>query len=323
MRNGPFFLFLRWSHFQLIALPSPTHENRLMPPSSTTNRAVWVKGGGRCAICRETLYIEGILPGLNHFVGEVAHIVAEEEGGPRGISVLGLQERNAEGNLVLLCKKHHSIVDTDTTTYTVQELHEIRKLHHEWVESSLSNNPIWDTKLFHLYYINVPRLSMLAAMRGASLDLSQFGEIATLHGLGWELNRLIGGFNHLLQQVQLQAAPLDVALGALDMRGMVISFNHEFRTKNIHMPERDNFVDMAFTGNLKADPHIYHRSNGLRIVMNIDPRWVTTTTAFCHFRPSSGRNTFAGLGFVNGTDKTSGIVSISPYVIGMPSNAFL
>jgi hypothetical protein len=294
-----------------------------MPPTSTTNRAVWVKAGGRCAICRETLYIEGILPGLNHFVGEVAHIVAEQVDGPRGLSTLNLQERNAEENLILLCQKHHTIVDKDITTYTVDALQKARKQHHIWVESCLSNIPVWDTKLFHLYYINIPRLSMLAAMRGASLDLSEFGEIKTLHGLGWELNRLMAGYKHLLQQVQLQAEPLDLALGIPDMKGMVISFNHEFRTKNIQMPEGDKCLSTVFTGDLKVDPHIYRRSNGVRIVMNIDPRWVTTTTAFCQFRPSGGRNTFAGLGFVNSVDRKSRIVSISPYVIGMPSSPFL
>jgi hypothetical protein len=263
------------------------------------------------------------MPSLNHFVGEAAHIIAEQADGPRGRSALTSKERNAEENLILLCQKHHTIVDTDTTTYTVHELHKIRKQHHAWVESSLSNNPVWDTKLFHLYYINVPRLSMLAAMRGASLDLSEFGEIITLHGLGWELNRLMAGYNRLLQQVQLQAEPLDAALSLSDIKGVVVSFNHEFRTKNIRMPEGDECPNTVFTGNLKADPHIYRRSNGNRIVMNIDPRWVTTTTAFCQFRPSSGRNTFAGLGFVNSADRTSGIVSISPYVIGMPSSPFL
>jgi hypothetical protein len=67
-------------------------------------------------------------------VGEEAHIVAEEPDGPRGQSPLTTAERDEYDNLILLCRKHHKIVDSDVVTYTVDSLHAMRDKH----ESSMS-----------------------------------------------------------------------------------------------------------------------------------------------------------------------------------------
>ncbi len=149
-----------------------------MPPSDKVKRIVWVKSGGRCTICRDVLCVEGVSSSLFHFVGDVAHVVAEEQ-------------RNSVPNLLLLCKRHHKIVDDDPATYTVDILLQAKTSHDKWVASTLSSNCVWETKLFHLYYINVPRLSLLSSMHGATLDLTEFEPIKALHELGWELNRLM------------------------------------------------------------------------------------------------------------------------------------
>lgn len=294
-----------------------------MPPPETTKRAVWVRSGGRCAICREVLCVGGISNALNHFIGDVAHIVAERPDGPRGYSPLSVEQRNLEANLLLLCLTHHKIIDDDSATYTAEKLHQLKDKHYDWVASSLSLNPVWDTRLFHLYYINVPRLSLLAALKGVTLDLSSYGRIDALHELGWELNGVMAGFTRLLQTIELNATPLDSALGTPDMRGLIVSFDHEFRTKNIELPEVGRTFDTSFTGNAHKDPHIYRHSHNYKIIANIDRRWITTTTAFCQFRPSSGRNRFAGLGFINLLDDEAKIAYLTPYVIGMPSNPLM
>ena len=294
-----------------------------MPPSDKVKRVVWLKSGGRCAICRDVLWVEGGEAGLSHFIGDVAHIVAEESGGPRGLSPLITEERNSETNLVLLCKPHHKIVDDDPATHTVAVLAQAKSTHEQWVACSLSSYSVWDTKLFHLYYINVPRLSLLAALQGMTLNLSRYGEIQALHELRWELNGLMAGFQKLLQNVQLRAIPLDSAIQQHDLKGMIVSFDHEFRTKNIQIPQDGHGFETFFIGDLKKDPHIYRRMGGYRLVANIDRRWITTTTAFCQFRPSRGQNHFAGLGFINSFDVKTKIISMTPYVIGMPSNPFM
>ena len=294
-----------------------------MPPSEKTKRIIWTKFGGRCALCREVLCVDGISPEVSHLIGDVAHIVAEQEDGPRGLSPLTLEERNSEKNLLLLCLRHHKIIDDDPPSYTTDDLSKLSSAHQDWVTSSLSLYPVWNTKLFHLYYINVPRLSLLAALQGISLDLSRYGQISALHKLGWELNSLMGGFLQLLQRVQLRAVPLDAAMSQKDVTGMVVSFEHKFRTKNIRLPESGESFETIFTGDLDSDPHIYTLVNGYKIVANIDLRWITTTTAFVQFRPSGGQNRFAGIGFVNSLDSRNKIAVITPYVLGLASNPFM
>jgi hypothetical protein len=71
-------------------------------------------------------------------LGEHAHIVAEDPGGPRGASVLTAGERNSYSNLILLCPTHHTLVDKNDTDYPVEKLHQIKSEHELWVEATLS-----------------------------------------------------------------------------------------------------------------------------------------------------------------------------------------
>jgi hypothetical protein len=291
-----------------------------MPPSEKLKKVAWLKSGAQCAMCREILCIQGASAGLSHFIGDVAHIVAEEKDGPRGISPLTLEQRNSELNLVLLCKPHHKQIDDDPATYTVDILTQTKLSHENWVKSSLSISTVWDTKLFQLHYLNVPRLSLLSSLQGIDLAPYQLGGNTALHQLGWELNVILSSFERVLQTLQLKAVPLDLAVKEQDPQGMIVSFNHTFRTKNISMPQPGQSFDTFFTGDLKRDAHLYSKLSGRKVIANIDRRWITTTTAFGEFRPSSGRNNFAGLGFINSFDRQAKTMSMTPYVIGIPSN---
>jgi hypothetical protein len=295
-----------------------------VPVSEKIKRIIWSKAAAKCSICREDLLLDGESDELTHLIGEVAHIVAEKIEGPRGKSKLTLEQRNKESNLLLLCLPHHNIIDDDADSYSIDRLLEIKNDHESWVSFNLASQPIWETKLHQMYYINVPRLSLLCSRFGYSLDLSQYGRIEALHELGWELNGLMGGFSKLLSKVELKAIPLESALNYPEkMQGLYVSFDRKFRTKNIQMPQHPSEYKTSFNGNLKKDPHIYSKVSGYKIVAYIDRRWITTTTAFCHFRPSSGQNDFAGVAFVNSVDQGSKTIYITPYVVGMPSNEFI
>lgn len=296
-----------------------------MPVSEKIKRVIWSKSAGKCSICREDLLLDGgDAEELTHLVGEVAHIVAEKGDGPRGAFELDLAARNSEKNLLLLCLAHHKVIDDDPNSYPVDRLLEIKSTHENWVSESLASNPVWDTKLHQMYYINVPRLSLLCSRYGYSLDLSRYGRIDALHELGWELNGLMGGFSKLLSAVELKAVPIETALTQPDLiRGIYVSFDRRFRTKNISMPNSRSDYTTTFRGDLKKDPHIYTKIGDYKVVAYVDRRWITTATAFCQFRPSSGQNDFAGIAFVNSVDTVAKIVSITPYVVGMPSNEFI
>jgi hypothetical protein len=295
-----------------------------MPVGERTRRIIWTEAAGTCAMCRERLLEPFKSKADKHFLGEVAHIVAEEFDGPRGQSALTLDERNAEANLLLLCMPHHKKADDDPATYTVGVLQELKRSHAHWVTERMGLDVPWRTKLHNLHYINVPRLNMLAATAGGSLDLCAYGEIEVLHELRLRLGPLMGGFKGLLQRVELKAISLESAVtSTIDLRGAVVSFDREFRTKNVHMPRTHAEYATAVTGDLSRDPHIYAKVGKCRVVLKIDPRWITTSTAFCEFRPSSGKNKFAGLGVVQSVSNSRDEMIISPLVIGLPSNPFM
>ena len=225
---------------------------------------------------------------------------------------------------MLVCFRHHQLIDDDPASYPVDQLLKAKEEHYGWVASKHDLEEVWRTKLHNFYYINVPRLNMLADAAGWSLDLTAYSNIDALHELGWSLNGLMMGFKKLLKVAELKAVPLEAIIAnATSARGLIVSFDHKFRTKNIRLPGSKTEYQNAISGNLDRDPHIYVMISGYRITLTIDPRWVTSTTAFVQFRPSSGTNTFAGLGIVNSVDEISRSISISPYVIGLPSNPFL
>jgi HNH endonuclease len=64
-------------------------------------------------------------------IGEVAHIVAEAQNGPRGASKLTLEERNSAENAILMCTEHHKTIDDHPEQFTVTWLLELKRTHEE------------------------------------------------------------------------------------------------------------------------------------------------------------------------------------------------
>ena len=62
-------------------------------------------------------------------MGEICHIKAVSPGGPRYNPVQTDEERHGFENLILLCGKHHTVVDDDEGAYTVQRLADMKKAH--------------------------------------------------------------------------------------------------------------------------------------------------------------------------------------------------
>ncbi len=73
--------------------------------------------------CREPLIDGGIL------VGDLCHIKAAKPKGPRYDPTQTEAKRRAFENLILLCKKHHTIVDTDLRQYTASALMIMKEEH--------------------------------------------------------------------------------------------------------------------------------------------------------------------------------------------------
>ena len=94
--------------------------------SHKTLRFLYAKSGNNCAFpqCKAPIFEEdGLL------TGECCHIQAISIGGARYNAKMTDDERNAEDNLVLMCSRHHTIIDSDTKTYTAKRLQQIKREH--------------------------------------------------------------------------------------------------------------------------------------------------------------------------------------------------
>jgi len=82
--------------------------------------------GNRCAepSCTQRIIKEGTDYSHDLVVGQIAHIYAAADNGPRGKPGLTEKERNAPDNLILLCPTHHVVVDGQHQTYPATLLRE-------------------------------------------------------------------------------------------------------------------------------------------------------------------------------------------------------
>lgn len=287
-----------------------------MAVKSKTIKMIWGKAAARCSICREIL-IEGKNENSSHLItiGEIAHIVAEKNDGPRGKSNLTPMERDDVENLLLLCQKHHTIVDNDTNLYTVEKLKEIKNIHELWVDNKLNTSPSWEAKIEQAYYLNIPRLSILSSDLNEEANKYNLEKIDTLSNLGMDLFYLMENFKSTINKIDLKSIPLNEAISYPDdIIGCYVSFTERFRTKDIIIP---GSYGIKTTPQEKLNPHIYTNIDGYKIVLSINYKWITTSTAYCFFRPSGGHSNFSGYGIVNDIDTTAKVIYITPYIIGL------
>ena len=285
-----------------------------------TGRLIWGEFAGRCAVCREKV-IEKVSPSDNRsLTGEVAHIVGKKDGSARSDYPLPVEKKDTLPNLMLLCRNDHKIVDDFEDVYTVERLRETRESHLEWIETSLVTLTPWRSNLSQITYVNVPRLALLSSELGHDVDLSNLGMFNTLHSLGWELNKVLSAFKIALRSTFPRAANLDNIDGAYPtLTGTTCSFERTVYTKNVPILSQN---ETAPTGDIDEDPHIYIKESSFKLLMTIDPRWITTSTAFSLFRPSGGRVTLAGLCTITSVDPIEGTVLATPLILGVPESTY-
>lgn len=94
--------------------------------------AVWAAAAGRCTFCNRLL-LENEDLGEPVSIGELAHDVGWSEGSPRGKSDLGVKQRQAAENLLLVCRNCHKPIDDGGVVgrYTVGELIRRKRDHEE------------------------------------------------------------------------------------------------------------------------------------------------------------------------------------------------
>ncbi len=116
-------------------------------------KILWGRSANRCSMCRQELSADKVHGNSSYPIGEQAHIVAENDNGPRGKSILNEKERASYRNLILLCPTHHSIIDKAPEDYPIERLHMIKQEHEDWVRESLHGFPGWDVHIQDEKYI--------------------------------------------------------------------------------------------------------------------------------------------------------------------------
>lgn len=107
----------------------------------TVRRKIWVRAGGRCAMCGEYL-LDGDIGSDTPTIGEAAHIKGKRRGpanstsksssrSPRHEFLLPGEDPDNPDNILLLCRPHHTQVDAEINagTIDVPTLRNIKTVH--------------------------------------------------------------------------------------------------------------------------------------------------------------------------------------------------
>ena len=95
-----------------------------------TRMKLWAVSGGRCEMCNRLLYEDSTF-GVEGNFGEMAHIHAVSDNGPRNKRGMTSEEKNNIENLMLLCSEHHHMVDTKPEEFGDGLLKSKKKNHEE------------------------------------------------------------------------------------------------------------------------------------------------------------------------------------------------
>lgn len=99
-----------------------------LDPTPSTVKKLFAYSGNQCAMpdCREFLVDE-----TGAMLGKIAHIYAAEKGGARFRADMTNEQRRSFDNLMLVCGKHHDIIDypDNVQTYTAEVLRKVKAEH--------------------------------------------------------------------------------------------------------------------------------------------------------------------------------------------------
>lgn len=107
--------------------------------SERTLKILWGRAAGKCAVpeCRIDLIGDATDHDPVVVIGDIAHIEASSDKGPRANRKLSAKKRDNYDNLILLCKNCHFRFDAQKRTNTVLTIKRLRAEHEAWVRVSL------------------------------------------------------------------------------------------------------------------------------------------------------------------------------------------
>lgn len=117
-------------------------DDRRLKPLRSTFRYLYMHSGNLCAMesCSNLLIDEN-----GTWIGEVAHICAAADDGPRADPTLSAEERRHPDNLMLVCSNCHTKIDSKVDLYTVEVLKSIKERHEARYKGGLSQAVLADS----------------------------------------------------------------------------------------------------------------------------------------------------------------------------------
>lgn len=96
---------------------------------------------GRCAFptCRRKIIFSATDLSSTTITGDIAHIVAFADAGPRADGALNMKQKNDFDNLLLLCAACHRLVDGQPEEYPNDVLFAMKQNHLDWVDENLES----------------------------------------------------------------------------------------------------------------------------------------------------------------------------------------
>lgn len=134
-----------------------------------TMKRLFALSGNACAYPRCSLPIVD----AGTVTGEICHIKARSAGGPRFDPTQTEEERHDFGNLILLCRHHHKVIDSETELYTVNALREMKAAH----ENAVGRQEQATDRFFASLLINDSRGIVVVANNADTVTINSPGII--------------------------------------------------------------------------------------------------------------------------------------------------
>lgn len=116
-------------------------NDKRLKPLANTLRELYIFSGNMCAMpdCKTLLIDE-----YGTWIGEVAHIYAASNGGPRANSDLSSEDRRKGDNLILVCSNCHTKIDSNEALFSAEKLREIKTVHEAIYRNGLQQAELKD-----------------------------------------------------------------------------------------------------------------------------------------------------------------------------------
>lgn len=210
----------------------------------------------------------------------IPHIISPAPQGPRANRRYPSHKLNTYDNLILLCDRHHRIIDKrPVTKYTAESILKMKATHETTVARQRQFGRSWSGLMGSLLYANVPRLFIdfggsimqsgdtvsteLPSTRIADLGIHRMHEYSLL-------------LRSSLERNTKDATPLSPRFHFTnDMIGRRFIWWRKIRGKNAY---NRLGKPKPITGILERDPQISFKDGGRKIIMPIDPIYALTST---------------------------------------------